>query len=184
MLRLLFRLFLIAYGVLPLIAVVLLIMTVRNVQSELTPVYEAAGQNITDATDDLRDELRQLRAGFQPMVNTVNSLRSALSTINNFINNSVNDAIDWIDDFTLGVFDFPRFNGITLPPVVNLQFIDNISDSVDDIGDQVSTLVETTSNTVVTQMEMLTLALIIFGVWVALGPVIMLILVFSGALRV
>lgn len=184
MLRLLFRLFLIAYGVLPLIAVVLLIMTVRNVQSELTPVYEAASTRITNATDDLRDELRQLRAGFQPLVNAVNSLRSALSTVNNFIRNSVNAVIDWVSDTTFGVINIPRFGGITLPSVVNLQFIDNISDSVDEIGDQVSIVVDSTTSTVVTQLEMLTLALIIFGVWVALGPVIMLILVFSGALRV
>ncbi len=184
MLRLLFRLLLIAYGLLPLIAVVLLISTVRTVQSELAPVYETASDRITDATDDLRDELRDLRAGFQPMVNSVNSLRSALSTVNTFISNSVNGVIDWVADTTFDVIRFPRFNGISLPSVVNLTFIDDISDSVDEIGDQVGVVVDTTSDTVMTQLNTLTLALLFFGVWVVLGPVLMLILVFTGALRV
>ena len=174
MLRLLFRLLLIAYGLLPLIAVVLLISTVRTVQSELAPVYETASDRITDATDDLRDELRDLRAGFQPMV----------STVNTFISNSVNGVIDWVADTTFDVIRFPRFNGISLPSVVNLTFIDDISDSVDEIGDQVGVVVDTTSDTVMTQLNTLTLALLFFGVWVVLGPVLMLILVFTGALRV
>lgn len=184
MLRLLFRLFLIAYALLPLVAVVLLISSVRAVQSELTPVYETASERINEATEDLRTELRQLRSGFQPMVNTVNSLRSAISSINSFIVNSVNGVIGWLDDFTLGVFDFPRFNSPTLPSIVNLSFIDDIADHVDEIGDQVETVVETTSSTVTTQLDTLTLALIVLAVWVVLGPVLMLILVFSGAIRV
>jgi len=184
MLRLLFRLLLIAYALLPLIAVALLISSVRTVQSELAPVYETASDRISDATDDLRDELRDLRAGFQPMVNSVNSLRSALSTVNTFINNSVNGVIDWVADTTFDVITFPRFNGISLPSVVNIGFIDDISDSVDEIGEEVETVIDTTGDTVMTQLNTLTTALIILAAWVVLGPVLMLILVLSGALRV
>lgn len=184
MLRLLFRLLLIAYALLPLIAVVLLFNSVRAVQSQLAPVYETASERITNATDDLRGELRDLRAGFQPMVNSVNSLRSALSSVNTFINNSVNGVIDWVAEFTLNVVRFPRFSGLSLPSVVNLSFIDDISDSVDEIGDEVGSVIDTTGATVMAQLDMLTWALLILAVWVVLGPVLMLILVLSGALRV
>lgn len=184
MLRFFFRLLLIAYAVLPLIAVVLLLNSVRTVQSQLAPVYETASERISDASDDLRDELRDLRAGFQPMVNSVNSLRSALSTVNSFINNSVNGVIDWVADTTFDVVRFPRFNGISLPAVVNLSFIDDISDHVDAIGDEVGSVIDTTGAAVTAQLDALTWALLILAAWVVLGPVLMLILVLSGALRV
>ena len=142
------RLFLIAYALLPFVAVILLFTLVRQFEADLSPVYTSASTALNAATDGLRSGVENLEASFQPLVNSINALRSALSTVINFIANTINAIIDWIRTTTFGTVSLPRFNAITLPPIVDLSGLEVIADNARVISTQVSLVASTTIDTV------------------------------------
>ncbi|MBK8137724.1 MAG: hypothetical protein IPK52_18230 [Chloroflexi bacterium] len=126
-----FRALVIVYLLLPIAAVVIGITTVRSITSTLVPIYDAASERINDAADALDEEFDDLKENFQPLVNAVNAIRTALSRVRQFINNQVNRVINFANGFP-GV-DIPAFDGFDLPDLINLNFLNNVGGHIRDI---------------------------------------------------
>lgn len=171
--RLVSRIMVIAYIAVPIAAGVLVYGSVRTFVDTVSPVYEAAASAIDEAAEALRDEIDDLRDNFQPLVNAVNSIRSALSTVANFISNRVNAVIDFVNGFP-GI-DIPSFGGISLPNIINLNFLSTISENVTAIGDNIGAMVRTTTQSLTAQVSQLGLALLLVVIWLALTQVLVIV---------
>ncbi|MBK9123456.1 MAG: hypothetical protein IPM16_10110 [Chloroflexi bacterium] len=172
MFRLVSRILVVAYIAVPIAAGVLVYGSVRTFVDTVSPVYETAADAIDDAAEALRDELDDLRDNFQPLVNAVNSIRSALNTVANFISNRVNAVIDFVNGFP-GI-NIPSFGGINLPNIINLNFLSTISENVTEIGDNIGTMVQTTTQSLAAQVSQLGLALLLVIIWLALTQVLII----------
>lgn len=177
MFRLVLRLFLLAYFLMPLIAGGLIVFTVLQVRDDLVNVYETASERISDATSGLTSELRDLGSKFQPLVNAVNSVRSALVTVRNFLQNTVFTIIDVVNNINVacsvgGQACIPKSFNLTIPALINLSFIDNISDHITEITDEVSTVVSTTTGALTSYATLLLLAVGVFIAWTLVSGVL------------
>ena len=130
------RALVIVYLVMPIAAVVIGVTMVRNITGTLTPLYDAASTRINNAADALDEELDDLRDNFQPLVNAVNTIRNALSTVRQFINNQINRVINFVNTFP--AIDIPNFDGFDLPGLINLNFLNNVGGHIRDITDEIS----------------------------------------------
>lgn len=172
MVRTIIRIFLISYFVVPMVAVVYLIGTVRTIGEELSPLYDSASRAITTAGEELQDEVQNLQRRFQPLVNTVNSIRSGLDTIAGFISDSVNTVIGWVRSASFGSIDIPRFRGITIPALVDLSFLNDIADNFNTISTQVSSVVSGTANAVSSSLSALILVIVVFIGWMLVSYIL------------
>ena len=180
MFRTLIRIFLIGYIVAPVVAVALLIGTVRDIGDELSPLYDSANRAITTAADDLQTQVQNLRQSFQPLVDAVNALRSGLNSVAGFISDSVNAVIGWVRTASFGAIDMPRFRGITIPALVDLSFLNGIADNLNAISTEVSAVVSGTANAVSSGLSALVLVIVVFVGWVALSFILFYVQMFTG----
>ncbi len=173
MFRWITRLLLLAYIALPILAVVVAVNTVQQMQSDVEPVLTHAANTINTAAAALDDEVRDLGSNFQPLVSTVNALRSGLSAVASFTSGAINVMVDAVNGLTFNAFHIPRFQGITIPPLVDFGFVDRISLNLTRISTQVSLVATTVTDTVSARVQMLTLAVVLLVAWVVLGGVLM-----------
>jgi hypothetical protein len=178
-----FRLFLIVYALMPLLAAFLLISTVQAFQAEVSPVYDAARQNIESAVGSFERSIDSFGRSFQPVADTINSLRAGLNTIASFINNSVNTVIGWIRDTTFGAVRIPRFEGIRIPPLVDFSFVEQAVEDVRTIGRQVDTVRLTASSAINTHLEVIVIVVVGMAVWMAIGFLLFLLATFRSLWR-
>lgn len=180
MLRTLFRIILVIYFAVPVIALVFLVGTVQGIGSELSPLYESASQRISTAAESLQTEIQNIRQRFQPLVNAVNTLRSGLNSIAGFINNSVNAVIGWIRDASFGTVNLPRFQGITIPALVDLSFLDEIANDVNAISTEVTAIASGTVNAVTSSLSALILVVVVLVLWMIVAYILFIIQTFVG----
>jgi hypothetical protein len=171
------RLLALLYIALPLLALFVGFNTWREMNDRLVPLYETAASRIGDAREGLEDTLDDLRDDFQPVVNTVNSLRSGLSSIASFINNSVNDVIDFVNGFPL--MNIPRFNVITIPSIISVGFLDDIAEDVSDITGEFDSVLSQTATFAQDQAQAMGLILLLVVAWLALTQLLLVIVVFK-----
>jgi methyl-accepting chemotaxis protein len=188
MFRLVLRLFLLAYFLMPVIAGGLIIYTVLQVRDDITTVYENASERIADATSGLTTELRDLGDKFQPLANAVNGIRSALVTVRNFLQNTVFTVIDVVNNINVacsigGRACIPKSFNITIPALLDLSFIDNISDHITEITDEVGAVVSTTTRTITDYAVMLALAVALVVVWMLLSSVLFYVVIYTSLWR-
>lgn len=175
--RLISRLLLLIYFLMPVIAGVLAVQVVAQIRDDVTPIYESASNRINSAAAILEDEVADLGSNFAPLVNAVNSLRSGLQTVLNFIRNTIYTVIDVVNDLNLacsvgGVSCIAKSINLTLPQIINLNFINTISNQITTITGEVSSVVDTTSSAINGYLSTLTLIVIIFVVWIVLGYIL------------
>ncbi|OQY85920.1 MAG: hypothetical protein B6D42_02365 [Anaerolineae bacterium UTCFX5] len=175
MIRLLLILLVVAYLAVPVGAGVILFTAARDMIDTVSPVYESASESLNDAADRLGTSMDGLKASFQPIANTINSLRNRLSEINSFIRDNVNAVIEFINN-TPGVH-IPLFEGITIPAAINVNFLTNLGNDVSDVIEDVRDIIDTTREAVAAQTRMLGLGALLIGVWLALTQVLVIVAV-------
>jgi hypothetical protein len=185
MLRLIFRLFLLAYFVLPVVAAFLVIQTFVQIRNDVTPIYEAASSSISAVTTSLDHELRTLGSNFAPLASAINSTRNALQEVLNFGRGTIYTMIDVLNalNFACSVGHtacIPKSLNFTLPTLVNLTFIDNISNDISTISTQVNNVVSTTTAAITAYTTMLTLALGAFVAWIVLTYILFFVFLYTN----
>jgi hypothetical protein len=185
MLRLILRLFLLAYFVMPVVAGFLVVGTFVQVRNDIAPIFESASATISTATTALENELRNLGNNFRPLVNAVNAIRRALQTIVNFLRDTVYTLIDVVNGINVAcsigrTACIPKSINVTLPTLIDLTFINNISASITDISNEVNTVITTTTTTIGSYVSMLTLAVIMFVAWMLLTYLLFIIFLYTG----
>ncbi|MBK9123457.1 MAG: hypothetical protein IPM16_10115 [Chloroflexi bacterium] len=173
MIRLLLIVLVVAYIAVPIGAGFILFTTARDMVDTVSPVYEAASESLDEAATNLSATLSDLKDDFQPVVNTINSLRNRLDDVADFIEDNVNDVIDFVNN-TPGV-NIPDFDGITIPAAVNVNFLTDVGDDVSDVIDDVRDIIDTTRETVAAQTNMLGLGALLIGAWLALTQVLVIV---------
>lgn len=180
MFRTIIRILLIGYFVAPVVALAFLIGTIQDMGNQLSPLYESASREISAAAANLQVEFQGLQGSFQPLVNAVNTLRSGLNSIAGFINDSVNAVIGWLRSFTFGAINLPRFQGITIPALVDLSFLNEIAEDLSNIGTQVSTVVTGTGNAVAASLSALVLVVVVLILWMIVAYILFIFQTFVG----
>ena len=185
MLRTVLRLFLLAYFVMPLVAGVLVVLTFVQVRDDVTPIYEAASASISRATTALDAELQSLGDHFAPLANAVNAIGRALQTVVNFLRNTVYALIDVVNKLNVacsvgGRACIPKSLNVTLPTLIDLSFVDNISNNITDITTQFNNVITTTTTTISNYATMLALAVIVFVGWMLLTYVLFVVFLYAG----
>ena len=185
MLRLIFRLILLAYFVLPILAAVLVIQTFVQFRADVTPIYEAASTSIISATNTLDRELRNLGSNFAPLANAINTTRNALQDVLNFGRGTIYTMIDVLNGLNLAcsvgrTACIPKSLNFTLPTLVNLTFLNNISNDLNTISTQVNNVVSTTTTAINAYTSMLTLALIAFIAWIVLTYILFFVFLYTN----
>ncbi len=185
MFRLIFRLFLLVYFVMPIVAGVLIIQTFAQVRSDVTPAYETARATITNATNTLDDIVRDLDEEVEPLVTSVNAARTALQRVLNFIQGTVYTLIDVVNGLNVacsigGTACIPKSINLTLPAIVDLSFVSDISTNITAITTQVNSVVTTTTTAIASYMTMLTLAVGVLVAWIVLTFLLFVAALYSG----
>ncbi|MBK8027633.1 MAG: hypothetical protein IPK19_41200 [Chloroflexi bacterium] len=169
MLRWIPRLLLLVYLALPIVVIFLIFSTVQQIQADVEPALATASSAINTAATTLDFELRSMGRNFQPLVNTVNALRAGLNAVASFVSGAINVMVDAVNGLTFNTLRIPRFQGITIPPLVDLAFINRIAGSIDTIGGQVAIVATTVTETVNERLQTLTIALVLLVAWMLLG---------------
>ena len=185
MLRAVLRLFLLVYFVMPLGAGLLVILPFIQIRSDIAPIYESASAAISSATTTLQTELRNLGNNFAPLANAVKAIRAALQVVVNFIRDTIYTLIDVVNGINLAcsigrTACIPKSINVTLPNLVDLSFINNISASINNISTQVNTVITTTTTAIGAYVTMLTLAVIVFIAWIALTYLLFIFFLYTG----
>ncbi len=185
MVRLLFRLILIAYFVMPLAAGGLVVGTFVQVRSDVAPVVDAATASISRATTALDNELSDLGSHFQPLVNAVNAIQRALQTVINFLRDTVYTLIDVVNGLNLAcsvgrAACIPKSLNVTLPRVIDLSFIDNIAAEISNITTPLNQAITVTTSTLTSYASIIVLAVAVFMVWMALTWVLFVVMLYRG----
>jgi hypothetical protein len=188
MLRPIFRLLLLAYFVMPLLSVFLVVLTLVQIRNDVTPVFEAANAAISSASAALENEVRNLGNSFAPLISAVNALRAGLQAVVNFIRDTVYTLIDVVNSINVAcsigrTACIPKSFNITLPTLIDLSFINNISRNITAITTQVNTVITTTTTTITSYAAMLTLAVMLFVAWMLLTYVLFIVFLYSGLWR-
>lgn len=188
MFRLIFRLFLIFYFLMPLISLGLIGLTFVQVRGDLLPIYESASATITRATGAVETELQNLGRNFEPLVNAVNSIRDALQAVVTFIRNTIFTLIDVVNSLNPvcnfgGVACIGKSFNITLPTLINFSFIDNLSASFGEISSSLDTMINRTTEALTTYTTLLVLAGVVFVAWVLLSYLLFFVLLYTGLWR-
>ncbi|MBZ0293620.1 MAG: hypothetical protein K8L99_13720 [Anaerolineae bacterium] len=188
MLRRLLRLFLLAYFLMPAAAGFLVILTFVQIRNDVTPIYESASATISNAANTLNTELSNLGANFAPLASAVNAIRTALQAVLNFLRDTVYTLIDVVNGLNLacsigGAACIPKSINITLPSLIDLSFINDISNSINQITTQVNQVVSTTTNAISTYTVILVLAVLVFVAWILLTYVLFVIFLYNGLWR-
>src|SRR5262245_26125467 len=148
MLRLIFRLFLVVYLVMPIVAGYLVVRTVTQIRDDVAPIYESANRVISSASTTVDRELRNLGSNFAPLANAVNSIRSGLQTVSSFIRDTVYTIIDVVNALNPAC-NFARTGcisksfSISIPNLIDFSFLNTISANLNDITTQVNRVVNT-----------------------------------------
>ena len=177
-LRVPLRAFLLLYFLLPLIAIGIMLLLVRQVYADVEPVVTSATTAISSAAETVETELGDLAGNFQPLVSAVNTMRNALNTVVSFLRNTVNVVINAVEDICNlpiipGSCNWGGIGQINIPPLVDLSFLNTIGDAVSNIADNISNITNTLTTTFATYQLMIWAA---FGV-LALSVVLTYILV-------
>lgn len=188
MFRLIFRLFLIFYFLMPLISLGLIGLTFVQVRGDLLPIYESASATITRATDAVETELQNLGRNFEPLVNAVNSIRDALQTVVTFVRNTIFTLIDVVNSLNPvcnfgGVACIGKSFNVTLPTLINFSFIDNLSASFGEISSSLDTMINRTTEALTAYTTLLVLAGVVFVAWVLLSYLLFFVLLYTGLWR-
>lgn len=188
MLRPVFRLFLLAYFVMPLLAVLLVALTFVQIRNDVTPIFESANAAISSATAALENEVRNLGNNFAPLVTAVNALRAGLQAVVNFIRDTIYTLIDVVNGLNLAcsigrTACIPKSINITLPRLIDLSFINTISANISAITTQVNTVVTTTTTTITSYASMIGLAVVLFVAWMLLTYVLFIVFLYTGLWR-
>lgn len=182
------RLFLLAYFVMPLVAGFLVIRTFVQIRDDLTPIYESASASISAATTTVNNELRNLGNNFAPLADAVNGIRNALQVVVNFLRDTVYTLIDVVNGINLacsigGAACIPKSINVTLPTLIDLSFINEISAGITDISTQFNSIITTTTTTIGAYTTMLALAVIVFVAWVLLTYLLFFVSLYTGLWR-
>ncbi|QPC82665.1 hypothetical protein G4Y79_23755 [Phototrophicus methaneseepsis] len=184
LLRLPLRFLLIAYFLMPLVALGLVIFCFWQIQSDVAPVFETANQSITTAADAVQREVSDLGENFEPLVDAVNDTRNAVNAIISFFRNTLNAVIAevnkscfWNGASGCGWSGLPP---ISLPPLVDLSFIDRIGTNLTTITSQLDTVMTTVTTSVSVYMNLLILAVIVIIVWLILSYLLFFVSLYMG----
>jgi hypothetical protein len=184
MLRLLFRVFLLIYLVMPIVAGFLVVRTVTQIRDDVAPIYETANTVISRASTAVDRELRNLGNNFAPLVNAVNSIRNAVQSVATFIQNTVYTIIDVLNANPAckitNIGCIPKSFSISLPNLIDLSFLNTISVNLTDITTQVNRVVSTTTTSINSYVTMLTLAVVLLVAWIILSHLLIVRLLFVG----
>ncbi len=188
MIKWIVRLLLVVYFLMPIAAIGLFAQTFVEIRNDVAPVYEAASASITSATNTLNRELSNLGANFAPLASAVNAIRSALQVVVNFIRDTIYTLIDVVNGINLAcsvgrTACIPKSINVTLPNLVNLAFIDNISSQINTISNQVNSVVTTTTNALTGYVTLIGLAAAVLIVWIVLTYILFFVLLFTGLWR-
>ncbi len=188
MLRTILRLFLLAYFVMPLAAGFLVIRTFVQIRDDLTPIYESAGATISAATTTVNNELRNLGRNFAPLADAINGIRNALQVVVNFLRDTVYTLIDVVNGLNLacsigGAACIPKSINVTLPTLIDLSFINEISAGITDITTEFNHIITTTTTTIGAYTTMLALAVIVFVAWLLLTYLLFFVFLYTGLWR-
>lgn len=178
MLRWIVRAVLLAYLIMPLAAVGLVVHAVNGIVQQVAPVYDAATESIATAAQSLQSEIDGLQASFRPLADTVNALRSGLNIITGFMSDTINGVITFVNGFP-GI-SLPRFDGINMPPLVNLDFIGSIASDVNTIAQQTTVLVDTVTTTIQSFLTAIVTALLLLVIWIVLSVVLFFVQLYRG----
>ena len=186
--RLILRLFLLIYFVMPVLALLLIGQIFIQFQNDVAPVYEAASTRIMDASTVLENELMSLGRNFAPLENAIIAIRNALQTLLNFVRDTIYTIIDVVNGINLacsvgGAACIPKSINLTLPPLVDLSFIDNISTQVSTISSEMYAVIETTSAAVTSYTTLLIVALGVFILWIILSFILFYAMLYRGLVR-
>lgn len=188
MLRLVFRLFLLVYFVLPLLAGFLVVQTLLQFRDDVTPVFDAASSAIASASATLEREVRNLRSSFAPLEVAIRVIRDALQALLTFIRDTIYTLIDVVNTINPACSAFRtacigKAIHITLPQLVDLAFLTTISTQITTISTQINTVVTTTTSAIHTYATLLTLAGVGFGVWGLLTLILFYVTLLRGLWR-
>lgn len=186
--RLILRVFLLVYFVMPIVALLLIGQVFIQFQNDVAPVYEAASTHIMNASTVLENELLRLGQNFAPLESAITAIRNALQAILNFVRDTIYTIIDVVNSINLacsigGAACIPKAINLTLPPLVDLSFIDNISAQVSTISSQMYNVVNTTTAAINTYTTLLTLAIIVFVAWMLLTVILFYVALIRGLWR-
>ena len=186
--RLILRLFLLIYFVMPVLALLLIGQIFIQFQNDVAPIYEAASTRIMDASTVLENELMSLGRNFAPLENAIIAIRNALQTLLNFVRDTIYTIIDVVNGINLacsvgGAACIPKSINLTLPPLVDLSFIDNISTQVSTISSEMYAVIETTSAAVTSYTTLLIVALGVFILWMILSFILFYAMLYRGLVR-
>lgn len=185
MFRFILRIMLLFYFIMPFAAGFLLIQTFAEIRDDLSPIYNTASTTISNAAEDLEDGLTALSNGFQPLVNAVNSIRSVLQSVVNFLRGTVFTIIDVVNNLNptcnfAGVACISKNFNPTIPNIVNLSFLEDISDSVSSISTQMSNVVNATTGALNAYMTTLTMAVVVFMLWIVLTGILFYVSIYKN----
>ncbi len=185
MFRLGIRLFLLAYFLMPVVAIILVIQTFLQIRSDVSPIFEAANIAISNAVSALETEARNLGNNFAPLADAVNATRNALQAVLNFLRNTVYTLIDVVNSLNLacsvgGTACIPKSINVTLPTLIDLSFINNISDNISGITSQVNNVITTTTTSINNYASMLMLAVLVFFIWTFLSFILFGVSLYTG----
>ena len=185
MIRIVLRLFLLAYFVMPIVSGSLVVLTLAQIRNDVTPIVETARTTISDATSALGNELRNLGSNFAPLVNAVNAIRGALQTVINFLRDIVYTLIDVVNGMNLacsigGAACIPKSLNVTLPTIIDLSFMDRISANITSVTDELNTVVTTTTSAIASYTSMIALAVLVFVAWMLLTYLLFIVFLYTG----
>lgn len=185
MLRVVFRLFLVVYFLMPIMAIGLFIVTFVQMQNDVAPVYQSASTAITTATSALNAEVGDLRDSLAPLERTVNDLRAALQTIISFLRDTLYKVIDAVNELNPvckfgGSACIPKALDVALPTLVDFSFVDRITTNINTITTQVNTVVTTMTTAITTYSAMFVLGAIILGGWLVLTYLLFFVMLYFG----
>ena len=186
--RLIFRLFLLAYFVMPIVAGLLLVQAFTQIRNDVTPIYDAASTSISNASTTLENEVRNLRSSFAPLETAISTIRNALQAVLVFIRDTIYTVIDVVNSINVAcsiarAACIPKAFSITLPALVDLSFLETISNQITIISTQVNTVVTTTTTAIDSYATMLTLAVTVFIAWMLLTYLLFFVSLYRGLWR-
>lgn len=185
MLRTVFRLFLVGYFLMPIVAIGLFVMTFVQIQNDVTPIYRSASTVITNATSVLDQQVQNLGKSLAPLARTVNGIRSALQSVINFLRDTLYTLIDVVNGLNLAcsvgnTACIPKALKVTLPTLVDLSFVDTISHNISNITTQINTVVSATTTAINTYVTLLVMGVGVLVIWVVLTYILFFVTLYFG----
>lgn len=186
--RPLLRLLVVVHILMPVGAALLIIYLFTQIRNDITPLFENATTTISTATNTLNTELSQLGENFEPLANAVNTSQQALQTVLNFLRSTVFTIIDVVNTInpacSIGrTACIGKSLNVTLPTLIDLSFVDEISTSVNTITTQINNVVTGTTQAVSGYTSLLLAALLLFGAWMVSTWILFFVLLYSRMWR-